>query len=126
MHLTHQNAERQSDCRMRSQRAQPTTHPNHSLPSLYMYFYVHMYVGIYVRRLDPIVRMFSRLCMCVCVGLSRVPIPRGTWDLFPRGLTKLLLNPVIVLFVVLLATDGTAGSKQIDITLSNFIERIKD
>lgn len=34
MHLTHQNAKRVRDCRMRSQRAQPTIRPNH--PFLYI------------------------------------------------------------------------------------------
>jgi len=34
MHLTHQNAKRVRDCRMRSQRAQPTTRSNH--PFLYI------------------------------------------------------------------------------------------
>lgn len=100
MHLTHQNTERTSDCRMRSQRAQPTT--TYPIHSLHTYTHIHVYVyHTYIYIGIPIIYVLcTRTLVCVYIAFSRVSLE--TCGIFlSEGLTKLPLNTIVVLFIII-------------------------
>lgn len=70
MHLTHQNTERTSDCRMRSQRAQPTT--TYPIHSLHTYTHTHIHVYVYIFRYSYYIRIvYTYIGLCIyCIFQS--------------------------------------------------------
>lgn len=88
MHLTHQNTERTSDCRMRSQRAQPTTtyliHSLHTYTHTYTCMYIiYIYISMYI--CIPIIYVLcTRTLVYVYIAFSRVRVSRNMWDLSSR------------------------------------------
>lgn len=102
MHLTHQNTERTSDCRMRSQRAQPTT--TYLIHSLHTY--THTYTSMYIIYIYIYVFLLYTYYVHVHWSVYILHFPEfvslETCGIFlPEELTKLSLNTIVVLFIII-------------------------